>query len=444
MTAPLAPTGPLGLMTLSAKIGGAAHPGRGRGDRRRRHGDAGHPVRAGRTSGARSGWSPPPRSAGRRLAVRGEEVEVRRARAGGLRRRRRGDVRRARRGLGRVGADRGRPAARSRSTTPARSGWTRTCRWSCPRSTRSGPRNRPQGHHRQPQLHHAVDDRGDGRAAPRSTGCGSWCVASYQAASGAGQAGVDTLHDQMAEGRRRPRRSARGRRRAPGRSATTSARSRRRWRSTWCRGPARSRTAAGRREELKVRNESRKILGLPDLKVSATCVRVPVVTGHSLAVHAVFGRPRSTRTRPARCCATRPAVIVRRRPGGRRVPDAGRRGRHRPDLGRPASAGPWTTRARWTSSSPATTCARAPPSTPPRSPNSSPPSCPQPENGVLCGRAGTADVVDASVVVPAELLRASGQRSGGADLIGPVGSTACGSGRRGSRRRRSRRRRTPR
>ena len=42
-------------------------------------------------------------------------------------------------------------------------------------------------------------------------------------------------------------------------------------------------------EEVKIRNESRKILGLPDLKVSATCVRVPVVTGHSVAVHAVFG-----------------------------------------------------------------------------------------------------------------------------------------------------------
>ncbi|KOV80536.1 aspartate-semialdehyde dehydrogenase [Nocardia sp. NRRL S-836] len=43
-------------------------------------------------------------------------------------------------------------------------------------------------------------------------------------------------------------------------------------------------------EELKVRNEARKILGIPDLKVSATCVRVPVVTTHSLAVHAVFAR----------------------------------------------------------------------------------------------------------------------------------------------------------
>jgi aspartate-semialdehyde dehydrogenase len=41
-------------------------------------------------------------------------------------------------------------------------------------------------------------------------------------------------------------------------------------------------------EELKVRNESRKILGLPTLKVSATCVRVPVLTTHSLAVHAIF------------------------------------------------------------------------------------------------------------------------------------------------------------
>jgi aspartate-semialdehyde dehydrogenase len=43
-------------------------------------------------------------------------------------------------------------------------------------------------------------------------------------------------------------------------------------------------------EELKVRNESRKILGLKDLKVSATCVRVPVLTTHSLAVHAVFSK----------------------------------------------------------------------------------------------------------------------------------------------------------
>ncbi|WP_420097677.1 aspartate-semialdehyde dehydrogenase [Brevibacterium sediminis] len=41
-------------------------------------------------------------------------------------------------------------------------------------------------------------------------------------------------------------------------------------------------------EEKKLRNESRKILGLPDLLVAGTCVRVPVFTGHSLSIHAEF------------------------------------------------------------------------------------------------------------------------------------------------------------
>ena len=43
-------------------------------------------------------------------------------------------------------------------------------------------------------------------------------------------------------------------------------------------------------EEQKLRNESRKILGIPDLRVSAICVRVPVFTGHSLAINAEFER----------------------------------------------------------------------------------------------------------------------------------------------------------
>ncbi len=43
-------------------------------------------------------------------------------------------------------------------------------------------------------------------------------------------------------------------------------------------------------EEQKLRNESRKILHLPELPVSGTCVRVPVFTGHSLAIHAEFER----------------------------------------------------------------------------------------------------------------------------------------------------------
>ena len=46
-------------------------------------------------------------------------------------------------------------------------------------------------------------------------------------------------------------------------------------------------------EEQKLRNESRKILGIPELLVSGTCVRVPVFTGHSLSVNAEFARPLS-------------------------------------------------------------------------------------------------------------------------------------------------------
>ena len=44
-------------------------------------------------------------------------------------------------------------------------------------------------------------------------------------------------------------------------------------------------------EEQKLRNESRKILHLPELLVAGTCVRVPVFTGHSLAIHAEFANP---------------------------------------------------------------------------------------------------------------------------------------------------------
>ena len=44
-------------------------------------------------------------------------------------------------------------------------------------------------------------------------------------------------------------------------------------------------------EEQKLRNESRKILEIPSLTVSGTCVRVPVFTGHSLQINARFARP---------------------------------------------------------------------------------------------------------------------------------------------------------
>ena len=112
-------------------------------------------------------------------------------------------------------------------------------------------------------------------------------VSSYQAASGAGQAGIDTLRAQIKV--------------VAGTDAGTNTGDVRSMISDL--GPFPAPLAlnvvpwAGSlkedgysSEELKVRNESRKILGLPDLKVSATCVRVPVITTHSLTVHAVFAK----------------------------------------------------------------------------------------------------------------------------------------------------------
>ena len=60
-------------------------------------------------------------------------------------------------------------------------------------------------------------------------------------------------------------------------------------------------------EEKKLRNESRKILGIPDLRVSGICVRVPVFTGHSLAINAEFARE-LTPARAAELLADAPGV----------------------------------------------------------------------------------------------------------------------------------------
>jgi aspartate-semialdehyde dehydrogenase len=62
-------------------------------------------------------------------------------------------------------------------------------------------------------------------------------------------------------------------------------------------------------EEQKLRNESRKILGIPDLAVSGTCVRVPVFTGHSLSINAEFARPLTVQ-RALEVLAAAPGVVV--------------------------------------------------------------------------------------------------------------------------------------
>ncbi|MCB0999033.1 MAG: aspartate-semialdehyde dehydrogenase [Acidimicrobiales bacterium] len=62
-------------------------------------------------------------------------------------------------------------------------------------------------------------------------------------------------------------------------------------------------------EEQKLRFESRKILGLPDLRVSGTCVRVPVFTGHSLSINAEFERPISVE-RATQVLGAAPGVVL--------------------------------------------------------------------------------------------------------------------------------------
>ncbi|MDE0579455.1 MAG: aspartate-semialdehyde dehydrogenase [bacterium] len=66
-------------------------------------------------------------------------------------------------------------------------------------------------------------------------------------------------------------------------------------------------------EERKLVDESRKILELPDLAVSATCVRVPVFTGHCLAINAEFDRPLSPE-RASELLTTAPGVVVDKTP----------------------------------------------------------------------------------------------------------------------------------
>ncbi|MFR9728997.1 aspartate-semialdehyde dehydrogenase [Saccharopolyspora sp. MS10] len=129
-------------------------------------------------------------------------------------------------------------------------------------------------------------------ALHREFGLKELVVSSYQAASGAGQEGIDRLHAEIAAlaGKQV------GERAGDVAEALAAAGLPE---ETPFQAPLALNVVpwAGSRkddgwtsEELKVRNESRKILGIPGLKVSATCVRVPVVTTHSLAVHAVFER----------------------------------------------------------------------------------------------------------------------------------------------------------
>jgi aspartate-semialdehyde dehydrogenase len=123
-------------------------------------------------------------------------------------------------------------------------------------------------------------------ALHRRYGLEELVVASYQAASGAGQAGIDTLREQISKVATSPdvgtrAGDLRGIVGDTGPFPAPLAMNVVPWAGSL-------KDEGWSSEELKVRNESRKILGLENLRVSATCVRVPVITTHSLAVHASF------------------------------------------------------------------------------------------------------------------------------------------------------------
>ncbi len=119
-------------------------------------------------------------------------------------------------------------------------------------------------------------------------------AATYQAVSGGGAAGIEDLETQVEAVAGQSARLARSGDAlalpAPKKfAAPTSS-------SMYCHDGgclARWRGEGWTDEELKLTNETRKILEIPDLPVSGTCVRVPVYTGHSLSINAEFARPLS-------------------------------------------------------------------------------------------------------------------------------------------------------
>ena len=148
----------------------------------------------------------------------------------------------------------------------------------------------PEGHRRQPELHDHGGHAGAQAAPPRGRAAPRWWSAPTRRCRAAGGAGVAELERAGAQGRPTTRPTS------PYDGAAVELPRR---------PPSSPRTIAFNvlplagtlvdddetDEEHKLRNESRKILELPDLPVSGTCVRVPVFTGHSLSINAEFERP---------------------------------------------------------------------------------------------------------------------------------------------------------
>ena len=121
----------------------------------------------------------------------------------------------------------------------------------------------------------------------RAAGLNRLVLASYQAASGSGKPGIDELWDQTELVVKEPEQVREGLARDVLEGGSTFSQPIAMNVIPRC-GSVKENGYTS--EELKLCHETRKIMGLPHLRVTATCVRVPVMVGHSVAVHASFDR----------------------------------------------------------------------------------------------------------------------------------------------------------
>jgi aspartate-semialdehyde dehydrogenase len=147
-------------------------------------------------------------------------------------------------------------------------------------------------------------------ALHRAAGLERLIVSSYQATSGAGKPGVDELWDQTEKAAKEPELVREGLAREVLSGGETFAHP---IAMNFIPKIGSMQEGGYTSEEVKLRNETRKIIGLPDLEVTATCVRVPVMVGHGVAAHAEFSRAITPEEARA-VLSEAPGVVVRDEP----------------------------------------------------------------------------------------------------------------------------------
>jgi aspartate-semialdehyde dehydrogenase len=147
-------------------------------------------------------------------------------------------------------------------------------------------------------------------ALHRAAGLERLIVSSYQATSGAGRPGVDELWDQTEKAAKEPELVREGLAREVLSGGETFSHP---IAMNFIPKIGSLQDDGYTSEEVKLRNETRKIMGLPDLEVTATCVRVPVMVGHGVAAYAEFSRP-FTPEEARSVLSDAPGVVVRDEP----------------------------------------------------------------------------------------------------------------------------------